>query len=596
MKNLRVSLKLIISFIIVILFAILVGATGIIGMYQMNAADDALYTMDLLAVEAMGRIESSFAEQRVQVRNCVIYDAEHPTFKSSVARLDTEIEVFKEALDSYELTVTDPTDRQNTDIIRTKYDEFIVYMEQLKQLGAEDRNTEAQSIMDNNMVPIASVIVAAIDENSAIKTKAAEDAVNSNTKLFTSMAITEIVMIVIAIIVSLFLAFYISRLISKPLRDMMGYIKQAGETGNLKFRDDEWANCDRLSLIKDEIGQTMKAFTQMMRKFVYYGETLNTVSQKNLNLTVETLGEKDTFGNAMSSLVEGMNMMFGEINTASNQVSSGSVQIADGSQMLAQGATEQSATVQQLSASVNEVNDRTKANAELANDAKKLGEDIKKNAEHGNDQMAQMVRAVEEISDSSTAIEKVIKIIDDIAFQTNILALNAAVEAARAGQHGKGFAVVADEVRSLAAKSAEAAKNTSELIATSIEKSGQGAIIARETAESLEHIVTGIIQSSTLVNKIAESSNDQSIAIAQIGEAIEQVSHVVQQNSATAEEAAAASEEMSSQAAMLQQLIGQFKLKNPGNQTPNVYKAKFTPTHQPPASNDGFMIHMDNKY
>jgi methyl-accepting chemotaxis protein len=261
-------------------------------------------------------------------------------------------------------------------------------------------------------------------------------------------------------------------------------------------------------------------------------------------------------------MLDGMNGMFAEISGAANQVSSGSVQIADGAQLLAQGATEQSATVQQLSASVTEVNSKTKANASLADDAKKLGEDIKVNAERGNSQMEQMIKAVGEISDSSNAIGKVIKIIDDIAFQTNILALNAAVEAARAGQHGKGFAVVADEVRSLAAKSAEAAKNTSELIATSIEKSEQGASISKETAESLNHIVDGIIQSSELVSKIAESSNEQSVEIAQIGNAIDQVSQVVQQNSATAQQSAAASEEMSGQATMLQQLVSQLKLRS----------------------------------
>jgi methyl-accepting chemotaxis protein len=234
------------------------------------------------------------------------------------------------------------------------------------------------------------------------------------------------------------------------------------------------------------------------------------------------------------------------------------VQIADGAQLLAQGATEQSATVQELSASVTEVNNKTKANASLADDAKKLGEDIKHNAERGNDQMEQMIRAVGEISESSTAISRVIKIIDDIAFQTNILALNAAVEAARAGQHGKGFAVVADEVRSLAAKSADAAKNTSELIATSIEKSEQGAIISKETAESLNRIVEGIIQSSELVTKIAQSSGEQSAEIAQIGSAIDQVSQVIQQNSATAEQSAAASDELSVQADLLERMIESF--------------------------------------
>jgi methyl-accepting chemotaxis protein len=350
-------------------------------------------------------------------------------------------------------------------------------------------------------------------------------------------------------------------MISGPLKSLVGFMTRAGDTGNLSLRDDEWAECDRLAQAKDETGQSMKAFARMMRKFVYYGETLKTVAANDLTVKVETLGEDDTFGNAIESVVADLNNMFANISAASNQVSTGSVQIADGAQLLAQGATEQSATVEELSASVTEVNAQTRANAGLADDAKKLGEDIRVNAERGTRQMEQMIVAVGEISDASTAIGRVIKIIDDIAFQTNILALNAAVEAARAGQHGKGFAVVADEVRSLAAKSAEAAKNTSELIATSMGKSEQGAAISKETAASLVKIVEGINQSGELVAKIAKLSNEQTDSMAQIGVAIDQVSQVIQQNSATAEESAAASQELSSQAMLLRELIAQFKLK-----------------------------------
>ena len=176
--------------------------------------------------------------------------------------------------------------------------------------------------------------------------------------------------------------------------------------------------------------------------------------------------------------------------------------------------------------------------------------------------MNEMISAVREINQAGQSISKVIKVIDDIAFQTNILALNAAVEAARAGQHGKGFAVVAEEVRNLAAKSAEAAKDTGGLISNSIEKAELGSRIAGDTAASLTEIVSGINESSQIVSEIAKSSEEQSIGISQINSSIDQVAEVTHQNSATAQESAAASQEMNGQSSLLDELISQFKLKN----------------------------------
>jgi methyl-accepting chemotaxis protein len=256
--------------------------------------------------------------------------------------------------------------------------------------------------------------------------------------------------------------------------------------------------------------------------------------------------------------------MFAEINASASQVSTGAKQIAGGAQALAQGSTEQAPATEQLSASIGDVADKTNQNARIAREAAGLSGEIRGSAEIGAAQMDNMMQAVKDINDASSQIGKVIKVIDDIAFQTNILALNAAVEAARAGQHGKGFAVVAEEVRNLAAKSAEAAKDTGTLIENSIEKANLGLSIATDTSESLGKIVDGINRSADIISQIARSSEEQSAAIAQINTGIDQVAQVVQMNSATAEESAAASEQMSSQSDMLAQTIARFKLKDMG--------------------------------
>lgn len=292
-------------------------------------------------------------------------------------------------------------------------------------------------------------------------------------------------------------------------------------------------------------------------------EKLGQVADGNLDVSIDMdyLGDFMPIKTALQTIVRSLNDTLSQIHSASQQVFSGSAQVADGAQLLARGSTEQAAAVQQLSASVSEVAARTAHNADMASKAAHLSASIRQSAQSGAQQMDRMMAAMQEINEASTSIGKVIAVIDNIAFQTNILALNAAVEAARAGQHGKGFAVVADEVRNLATKSAAAAKDTGSLISGSMEKARLGLVLAQQTAASLQEIVGGIDESASVVEQINDASGEQTMVIAQIDASISQVSQVVQQNSAAAEESAAAAEEMSSQSAMLEQLVELFRLK-----------------------------------
>ncbi|MCL1982242.1 MAG: methyl-accepting chemotaxis protein, partial [Clostridiales bacterium] len=400
--------------------------------------------------------------------------------------------------------------------------------------------------------------------NSCIEIDIAEgeDLNVTNSALATQLLLIVIAVAVVAVAVAMFLGVYISGLISKPLLPLTEFMKTAATTGDLSLNPKDVEVIELFGMRKDEIGNLIKSSSDFIKRVTEISKSLEAVAKGDLTVSLVPLSDVDTIGVSLDGMIARLNDMFVEINASTAQVSTGAKQVADGSQSLAQGSTEQASSVEQLAASLGDVSGKTNQNAEMAKEAANLSGSIKDSAEKGSTQMDNMMKAVTEINDASQSIGKVIKVIDDIAFQTNILALNAAVEAARAGQHGKGFAVVAEEVRNLAGKSAEAAKDTSGLIENSIEKANLGMAIATETAESLKEIVSGINRNAEIIAEIEVLSQEQNEAITQINIGIDQVAQVVQQNSATAEQSAAASEEMSGQSTMLTQLVSQFKLKN----------------------------------
>ncbi|MEA3466405.1 MAG: methyl-accepting chemotaxis protein [Thermodesulfobacteriota bacterium] len=357
----------------------------------------------------------------------------------------------------------------------------------------------------------------------------------------------------IVVVLALILMVIISRGISGPLGRAVHMLSEL-ENGRLALRMNLQQN--------DEIGQmanTIDKFADSLQNDVV--ASLKKLAQGDLSFDVTPHGDDDEIRGTLHSLSHDLNDIMSRILVAGDEIASAAGQVADSSQSLSQGATEQAASMEQISASMHETSSQTNLNAENATQATILSEQNKQDAESGSSQMQTMVSAMAEINDASQNISKIIKTIDEIAFQTNLLALNAAVEAARAGQHGKGFAVVAEEVRNLAARSAKAAAETTDLIEGSVQKVANGSEIAHKTARALDEIVTGVGKVTDLIAEITAASKEQATGIAETNQGIAQIDSVTQQNTANAEESAAAAEEMSGQAAQLHHMLQRFTLR-----------------------------------
>ena len=379
-------------------------------------------------------------------------------------------------------------------------------------------------------------------------------------------------LIIISVIISLLIAFSLIKIINKSVAQLSQAASDIA-MGRVEIEMIKYHN--------DEFGELIDKYTEVINNIKYQAQIAEEVSNGNLTVQVNVKSSEDMLGNALKKLVDDNFNALSNISDAGSQVTVSSSQVASASQALAQGSTEQASAIEEITASIDEIAEKTKQNADQANEASGLVGVAIGDVKEGNEQMKNMMAAMQDINKSSESISKIIKTIDDIAFQTNILALNAAVEAARAGEAGKGFAVVAEEVRSLAAKSAAAAAETAELIEASIGKVNAGSKIADDTAKAMDAIAKVVQQSEVIINGIAESSNYQATAVAQIEQAISQVSQVVQTNSATSEECAAASEELSNQASRMREMLSIYNL---GSGSSSSYKGSSYQSSSPSAN------------
>ena len=565
MKNLKVSVKLISSFLIIAVLTAIVGVVGIYGMTQISQSFDEMYELQTVPMPELGKAIEMLQRQRSSMRELIVGAAleDFEMIENARKSADNYHELMKNAMDAYFLSIRAPDALKLFEEANNLYEtEFRVGFNRIYEGARSDVDAAELYIIMREYTDATNQIVDNFDECMTLKIELAANAAKSASSMADMLLYIIIGVLIFAVAAAVAFALYISGLISKPLVVLARFMKKAGGTGDIALSEQEANQLNSLSLMKDEIGQAIAGSTAFINQVNYIARELEMIASGDLTTNVKLLSEADTMGKSLAQMVSNLNEMFGNIQTSTSQVSTGAKQVADGAQSLAQGSTEQASSIQELSSSITEIANKTKENAEIAGRTSILSETIKASALKGSTQMDDMITAVQEINDASQSISKIIKTIDDIAFQTNILALNAAVEAARAGQHGKGFAVVAEEVRNLASKSADAAKDTGDMIQNSMEKAELGSQIAGETATSLKEIVSGISESSEMIAEIAKASEEQSLGISQINTGIDQVAQVVQQNSATAEQSAAASEEMSSQSSILEELISQFKLKN----------------------------------
>ena len=502
--DLKIATKLIASFLTVLALTSVMGVFSIIQLGQVNQATTDIRDNWMPAMRAASAMRFFAANYRLKENRHILADLseERTVLEQEATESKKQLEA---RMATYEKLISSPEEHQLFDTFNGDWTGYLTVSKNLLALSQQNLDAEAKVILNGESKRLFELVATDLQKMVELNDAGATTANNRGVALYENAKISIIAVLIAALFIGLGLALFISRIISKPLKQAASVTAQLAE-GNLNVHIDAG--------YKDETGMVL---------------------------------------NAMQNMVGKLSHIIGEVRNAADNLASASEQVSATAQSMSQATSEQAASVEETSASVEQMSASINQNTENAKVTDGMASKAAKEATDGGQSVQQTVVAMKKIAQR-------ISIIDDIAYQTNLLALNAAIEAARAGEHGKGFAVVAAEVRKLAERSQVAAQEIGELSSSSVE-------LAERAGKLLDEMVPSINKTSDLVQEISAASEEQAAGVAQINTAMTQLNQVTQQNASSSEELAATAEEMSSQAEQLQQAMSFFTLETPPKAT-----------------------------